>query len=136
MSGKFQVIVLLLLISLFASPNAAITRMWTPGVAAGDWFYFKMYGVYTSNQPNITLAIPQFEYNNTEWARINVTSVEGSMIYQVYTLHFFNGSESNFNFKTNVNPTNERISNSMSGEFPSALPTFVLATLFQPLKQS
>lgn len=108
MSGKFQVIVLLLLISLFASPNAAITRMWTPGVAAGDWFYFKMYGVYTSNQPNITLAIPQFEYNNTEWARINVTSVEGSMIYQVYTLHFFNGSESNFNFKTNVNPTNER----------------------------
>jgi hypothetical protein len=108
MSGKFQVSVLLLLFSLLTIPNLAIIRIWTPGVAAGDCFYFKMYGVYTSNQPNITLAIPQFEYNNTEWARINVTSVEGSMIYQVYTLHFLNGSESNFNFKTNVNPANER----------------------------
>jgi hypothetical protein len=107
MSGKFQVIILLLLFSLLASPNTAINRIWTPGVAPGDYFYFKMYGVYTSNQPNVTLAIPQFEYNNTEWARIKITNVEGSMIYQVYTLHFFNGSESNFNFKTNVNPANE-----------------------------
>jgi hypothetical protein len=108
MRGKFQVTVLLLLFSLLASPNVAIIRIWTPGVAVGDCFYFKMYGVYTSNQPKITLAIPQFEYNNTEWVRINVTSVEGSIIYQVYTLHFFNGSESNFNFKTNIDPANER----------------------------
>jgi len=107
MKMKFQAATLLLLVSLVASANAAVPRVWAPGVAAGDCFYFEMYGVYTSNQPNITLAIPQFEYNNTEWARINVTSVEGSTIYQVYTLHFTNGSETSFSFKTNVDPAKE-----------------------------
>jgi hypothetical protein len=66
-----------------------------------------MYGVYTSNRSNTTMVIPQFEYNNTDWVRINITGVSGSMIYQVYTLHFKNGSETSFNFKTDVNPANE-----------------------------
>lgn len=92
---------------LLASANVTAARTWTPGVAAGDYFYYEMYGVYTSNRPNITMVIPQFEYNNTEWARINITDVEGSMVYKVYTLHFKNGSETSFNFKTEVNPQNE-----------------------------
>ncbi len=97
----------LLVISLFASAGVALARTWTPGVRAGDYFYYEMYGVYTSNTPNVTLSIPQFEYNNTEWARINITKVEGSIIHQIYTLRFVNGSETSFDFKTDVNPANE-----------------------------
>lgn len=107
MKLKLQVTVLPLLFLLLASANVTAARTWTPGVAAGDYFYYEMYGVYTSNRPNITMVIPQFEYNNTEWARINITDVEGSMVYQVYTLHFKNGSETSFNFKTDGPPQNE-----------------------------
>lgn len=65
-----------------------------------------MYGVYTSNHPNHTLAIPQFEFNNTDWTRINITSVEGSVVNQIYTLHFKNGSETSFNLEADVNRQN------------------------------
>lgn len=107
MKLKVQAIVLLLLFSVIASGKSASVTTWTLGVSAGDYFYYEMYGVYTSNKPNMTLVIPQFEYNNTDWTRINITSVNGSIIYQIYTLHFKNGNETSFNFKTNVNPANE-----------------------------
>lgn len=107
MKVKVCGIVLLLVFSLLASGNSSTTRSWTPGVAVGDYFTYEMYGVFVSNLSNTTMVIPQFEYNNTQWVRINITSVEGSMIYQVYTLHFQNQSESEINFKTDVNPEAE-----------------------------
>ena len=78
-----------------------------PGVAEGDYFTYEMYGVFTSNRSNTTLVIPQFEYNNTQWVRINITNIEGSLIHQVYILHFKNESETELDFKTDVNPANE-----------------------------
>jgi hypothetical protein len=110
MKVEICVIILLLLFSLFTSGNAAITRSWVPGVAEGDYFTYEMYGVFTSNLSNTTMVIPQFEYNNTQWVRINISSVEGSVIYQVYTLHFKNESETEINFKTDVNPADENSS--------------------------
>lgn len=62
-----------------------------------------MYGVYANNS---NLVIPEFEYNNTAWTRINITQIEGSVVYQIYTLHFLDDSETNFSFYCDVNPAN------------------------------
>ena len=99
-----QVTVFLLLFGLLASVCASETKTWTPGVAVGDYFTYDMYGVY-ANQSN--LVIPEFEYNNTAWTRINITQIEGSVVYQIYTLHFVNGSETSFSFHCDVNPANK-----------------------------
>jgi len=99
-----QVTVFLLLFGLFASGCASETKIWTPGVAVGDYFTYDMYGVYANNS---NLVIPEFEYNNTAWTRINITQIEGSVVYQIYTLHFLNGSETTFGFHCDVNPANK-----------------------------
>jgi hypothetical protein len=113
MHVKLQVAVLLLLFSLLVSGNSAAARTWVPGVVEGDYFTYEMYGVFVSNRSNTTLVIPQFEYNNTEWVRINITRIEGSLIHQVYILHFKNESETELDFKTDVNPAND---SSFSGQ--------------------
>ncbi len=105
---------LFLLFLLLASADASVLKTYAPGVVNGDYFTYEMYGVFTSNRPNASLEIPQFEYNNTDWVRINISRVEGSMIYQVYTLHFKNGSETEFNYETNIDPDNQ--SNAFSGQ--------------------
>jgi hypothetical protein len=107
---KLQIVVLLLFALSMLSLNAAGSDVSTPGVATGDYFTYQMYGVFTSNRPNATLAIPQFEYNNTQWVRIDIASVEGTTVQQVYTLHFNNQSESTFAIASDVNP------NSTSGK--------------------
>jgi hypothetical protein len=96
---------LLLLISLFSITCTSADSIWTPGVCKGDYFYYEMYGVYQTNQSS--LVIPQFEYNNTDWTRIYITHIEGSIVDQIYTLHFKNGSETSFSFKCNVDPANK-----------------------------
>jgi hypothetical protein len=108
MNAKMQVVVsFMLVLSLFASPSAMSTQTWTPGVGSGDYFTYDMYGIYTSNNTKVEIAIPEFERNTTLWARINITSVLGSIIYQVYTLHYSVGSETFFDFQTDVNPQNQ-----------------------------
>jgi hypothetical protein len=46
MQVKLQVAVLLVVFMLVASADAAAERAWTPGVAAGDYFYYDMYSVH------------------------------------------------------------------------------------------
>lgn len=106
LNTKFQAIVVLLIFSMLASGKPITARTWKPGVDLGDCFYYQMYGVYTSNRSNTSLVIPPFEHNNTDWVRINATGIEGSIVYQVYALHFKNGSEINCNFRTDVDPVN------------------------------
>ncbi len=105
---------LFLLFLLLASADASVLKTYAPGVVNGDHFTYEMYGVFASNRSNASLVIPQFEYNNTEWVRINISRVEGTMIYQVYTLHFKNGSETEFNYETNIDPYNQ--SSGFSGQ--------------------
>jgi hypothetical protein len=107
MKPKLQAAIILLIILLPTSANATAPKTCIPGVEKGDYFTYEMYGVFTSNRSNMTMVIPQFEYNNTEWVKISITHVDGSKIYQVYTLHFKNGSETEFDFETNVDPANQ-----------------------------
>ena len=110
MKLKLQSTVLLLVFFMLASSNATSPKTYAPGVAQGDYFTYEMYGVFTSNRSNTTMAIPQFEYNNTQWVKINITRVEGSVIHQIYILHFKNESETELNFETDVNPANKNSS--------------------------
>ncbi len=101
-------LVIILLFSLVISIQGTLSQSTLPGVASGDHFYYEMYSAYTSNQPNSTLVIPQFERNNTDWTRINITTVEGTVVHQVYTLHLKNGSETGFVFQCDVAPESSR----------------------------
>ena len=105
MNKKLPVIVLILLVYCFAWLETASARTWTPGVAKGDYFYYEMYGVYNSSNPNSVFEVPKLERNNTEWVRIDVTEVSGSTVYQVYTAHFNNGTETKNDLQTNLDPT-------------------------------
>lgn len=107
MRVKLQTVSLLVLLSLLASASAVSARTWAPGVSSGDYFTYQMFGVYTSNRSNTTIPIPQFENNNTDWVRINIPDISGSIVYQVYTLHYTNGNETTFNFRTDLNPENQ-----------------------------
>ena len=98
---------LFLLFLLIANGNMPVSSSWKPGVAKDDYFIYQMYGVFTSNRSGSTLPIPKFEYNTTKWVRINIMQVSGSIVYQLYTLHFNNGNELNFNLKTDLNPESE-----------------------------
>ena len=98
-------VILLLSLTCFANLKATSSRTWEPGVAEGDFFYYEMYVVFTSSDPNAVIEVPAFEQNNTDWVRITITNVSGSVVYQVYTLHFKNRTE-NFELKTDLNPTN------------------------------
>ncbi len=107
MKIKHLLVALVLLVSLAASEYVTPASSWAAGVSKGDCFYYETYGVYTSNISNLTINIPKFEYNTTAWVRITIADVSGSVVYQVYTLRFKNGSESTFSFKTDLNPQNE-----------------------------
>ena len=117
MTIKLQITVLLLLFSLLAIGNVVAAKTWEPGVVAGDNFTYEMYGVFISNRSNTTIVIPQFEYNNTQWVRINITRIEGSLIHQVYILHFNNQSETELDFQTDVDPAN--VNSGFSGSIRS-----------------
>lgn len=79
-------------------------RTWIIGVAKGDYFIYETYGVYTTSNPNITIDIPAFEHNNTRWVKIAISDTKGTVINQIYTLHYSNESESTFLLSTNLDP--------------------------------
>lgn len=97
----------MILFSWLANFPVPPTGEWVPGVSSSDYFTYEMYGVYTSNRSNTTINVPSFERNNTEWVRITITSVSGSVISQVYTLRYVDQSETSFSFQTDVNPNNQ-----------------------------
>jgi hypothetical protein len=65
-------------------------RRW---VSEGDSFVYEMSAEYVSTVSNETVEVPEFEANNTDWVRIDITGVNGSLISQVYTLRYKNGTD-------------------------------------------
>src|SRR3972149_2329599 len=102
MGETLPVVTLLLCLSLFVCAKATSAETWTPGVAEGDVFYYIMYGHFSSSDPNAVIHVPPFEANNTDWVRIEITGVSGSIIYHVYTLHFKNGTEDRIEGQTDL----------------------------------
>ncbi len=105
MKQKLLVASLILCLSLIINAKATLAETCTPGVAEGDYFCYEMYAVFTSSDPNAVINVPEFEQNNTDWVQIDVTDVSGSVIYQVYTVHFENKTDK-FELKTDLDPNN------------------------------
>jgi hypothetical protein len=106
MSGKVSLLVIALLLVSCILSNMRVTfaKTWTPGVSKGDFCYYQTYGVYRSTRPRIRFEIPGFEQNNTKWVRVNVTGISGSVVHQIYTIHFIDDSEAEFEKDTDMNP--------------------------------
>ncbi len=104
--GKLLVALLLLLLPSLASAVVTPAGVWTPGVAKGGFIYYEMYGVYTSSNPDAVIEVPPYERNTTDWVRIDIAGVSGSVVYQVYTLHFTSGVEAKFELQTDLDPRN------------------------------
>ena len=103
MKTKLYAAITILFCSCFATLPASHSDSWKAGVSKGDFFYYEMYGVFTSNDPETVIEVPSFEQNNTDWVRIDIIGVSGSVVHQLYTLQFKNRSET-FELTTDLNP--------------------------------
>ena len=108
MKEKSQIVISVIML-LFATANTPNQEVYISGVSSGDYFTYEMYGSYVSNMPEIVIDIPEFERNTTDWVRIEITSVEGSVVNQIYTLLYLDGRNENFSFKSNLNPEKQGV---------------------------
>ncbi len=101
MRGSWALVALVLLFCV-ATVDVASTQTLSPGVSKGDVFCYVMYGHYSSSDPDAVIYVPEFENNNTEWVRLEITGVSGPIVSHVYTLHFKNGTESRIDAQTDI----------------------------------
>lgn len=102
LKAKLLIILLILTFACSIDAEATLATVSISGVAKGDIFYYVMYAQYSSNTLGAPIQVPAFEANNTDWVRIEITGVNGSVVYHVYTLHFKDGSEQNIKGQTDV----------------------------------
>ena len=105
MKEKLLVASLLLCLSFFIHTKATLTNTSLSGVDKGDFACYEMYAVFTSSDPYAVIEVPEYEQNNTDLARIDITEVFGPVIHQVYTIHIKNESET-FELKIDLDPSN------------------------------
>ncbi|HKZ88055.1 MAG TPA: hypothetical protein VJ066_02715 [Candidatus Bathyarchaeia archaeon] len=105
MKTKTLIITSIFLLSLFGSALSVSAKTLAVGVAKGDVFYYEMYAHYASSNPNTVIKVPPFEKNNTDWVRIEITDVSGSIISHVYTVHFKDGNETRISSQTDLTRT-------------------------------
>ena len=143
--GRFALVSVSLIIFLFCFTGitVALAQIWASGVSKGDVFYYEMYARYSSSNPNVEIKVPEFEANNTDWVRIEISDVNGSIISQTYTLHFKNDSEQNLTGVTDLvnstwgsNPTTFKgvpicPANLKAGDIIPAVPLSINETLIQ-----
>ncbi len=103
MKEKLLIVILLFCFSLVFCEKATLSEPSKFGLTAGDFSCYKMFAVFTSSDPYAIIDVPYYEKNNTDWVRIDISEVSGSVIHQVYTLYFANKSET-FKLKTDIDP--------------------------------
>ena len=72
------------------------------GLTAGNVFTYNIKGLATKTGPNATIPESFLELNQTEWYRVNITSVSGSEVSYNATWRFINGTEFEQASKVNV----------------------------------
>lgn len=106
MKRESSVVIFLILLYCFASAKTTSAKTWEPGVSKGDFFYYEIYGVFTSSNSDAIIDVSPFERNNTDWLRIDINGVNGSIIHQLYTVQFKNGTQTVFAKQTDIDPRN------------------------------
>lgn len=105
MKAKTLIPTSILLFFLIGSVLSVSAKSLAVGVDKGDVFYYEMFAYYASSHPNAVIKVPPFERNNTDWVRIEITDVSGSIISHVYTVHFKDGNETRINSQTDLTST-------------------------------
>ena len=100
---KLQFAILFFSINIFINTKQDLVTDHTVGVFSGDFFYYDMYGYFISDDPNMAIDIPSFEANNTNWVKIEITSVSTTTIYHKYTLNCYNGTQEIFEGQSSIN---------------------------------
>src|SRR5665647_2438493 len=95
-------IVLLILLSIVSTP-LVLGQTTTVGVKPGDTFNYSYRINWDSTDPTATVPAQYEELNNTQFIRITVITVTGSLINVDFTRHFNNGTEQTQNGNIDVN---------------------------------
>ncbi len=95
-------IVLLILLSIVSTP-LVLGQTATVGVKPGDTFNYSYRINWDSTDPTATVPAQYEDLNNTQFIRITVITVTGSLINVDFTRHFNNGSEQTQNGNIDVN---------------------------------
>jgi len=102
MKPKLAWATLLIVLVLMSSAGLVSVQSFAVGVSKGDSFVYDMYAQYVSSVSNATVEVPAFEANNTDWVRIDITGVNGSLLSQLYTLRYKNGTDQVFSGQTDL----------------------------------
>ncbi len=102
MKRRLAFAVLALLLFSLVGLNLVSAESGLVGVSEGDVFVYSMTAAYVSTVSNATVEVPEFEANNTDWVRIEITNINDSVVYQVYTLHYKNGTDQVINGQTDL----------------------------------
>ena len=102
MNRYLTFVVLALLSFSLAGLSLATAESALVGVSEGDVFVYDMYASYVSTVSNATVEVPEFEANNTDWVRIEITNINNSLVSQLYTLHYKNGTDQVINGQTDL----------------------------------
>lgn len=86
----------------FVSLNSIFVTAWKVGVARGDCFTYEMFAFYSSSNSEAEIDVSRFESNNTNWVRIQITGVKGTLIFHIYTLQFKDGTQTEIAGQTEV----------------------------------
>jgi hypothetical protein len=103
MKTNFVPTVILLCLLTIALTQSAFAQTATVGVNPGNTFNYSYMLTWTSTDPTATAPTAYEELNNTQFIRISVISVTGSLINIDFTRHFNNGTENTQNGNIDVN---------------------------------
>ena len=103
MKTKVALTVALLTLLTVASAPLVLGQTVTVGVKPGDTFNYSYKINWDSTDPTATVPSQYLELNTTQFIRITVISVDGSLINVDFTRHFSNGTEQTQNGNIDVN---------------------------------
>jgi hypothetical protein len=74
----------------------------TPGVTKGNTFTYDVKGLWSSNDPNVTITDQIRQLNMTDYFQVEITDVSGSEVSMNTMWRFTNGTELNGNTKIDI----------------------------------
>jgi hypothetical protein len=85
--------IIILVIIVFTNLGLQPAQVVVPGVTEGDVFTYDVVGLWSSNDPNVTVPETFLQLNMTEWYRVTITEVSGVEVKISTTWRFKNGTE-------------------------------------------
>jgi hypothetical protein len=103
MKTKVTSTIVLLILLTIASTPLVLGQTATVGVKPGDTFNYSYRINWDSTDPHAPVPAQYYELNTTQFIRITVITVTGSLINVDFTRHFNNGTEQTHNGNIDVN---------------------------------